>query len=279
MRSCIAILLAVMACSCSSKYRAVTTANLSQKTYNLSYGSDKQQKMDVFIPHEVNADKPFVVLIHGGAWTLGNKRNIRMVQRFLMRNGIPSANLNYRLTSDQSHLDEQLEDIRLALESLDRNLDSHSLKPKKYILLGESSGGHISLLYGYQHPQQISSIIALFPPTDFTVDNQSNLVKEISVPIMQKLLGTTDVDAAKSALREASPIFKVSDVPTLLLQGTWDFVVDKNQSIALDSVLEQKKIKHRLVLVEKGTHFMRLNSNTRRTIIYPEILRWITQTN
>ncbi|HEX9980617.1 MAG TPA: alpha/beta hydrolase [Flavobacterium sp.] len=274
-----AFLLALTMVSCGTSYRNVTTNRGDHKIYNVAYGHDEQQVMDVFIPAKVSKDAGFAIIIHGGAWSFGNKRNIRMTQKFLMKNGIPSANINYRLVNDKSHLDEQIADIASVIKLLDRDLPKNGLNPKKYTLIGESSGGHLALLYGYTHPEVTNKIIALFPPTDFIAkEGQNKVVQKISLPIMKNLLGgdeTIPSDTITKALKKASPVYNTSNVPTLLFQGTWDFIVNKRQSIILDSVLAAKKIPHKLIMVERGTHFMRLNSTTRNRIIYPEMLRWI----
>jgi acetyl esterase/lipase len=241
----------------------------------MRYGPDDQQTMDVFIPREISQNKPFAIIVHGGAWSVGNKRNIRMTQRYLYKKGIPSVNINYRLVSDENHLDEQLEDINLVVKSLDRELPKYGIKPEKYTLIGESSGAHIALLYGYAHAKKIKDIIAFFPPTDFTVKDQNKAIAQLSLPIMKKLLGYGSKEEVEKALIKASPIHNVTNVPTLIFQGTWDFIVNKKQAISLDSALAAKKVKHKLVLVKNGTHFMRLNPNTRRHTLYPEMVKWI----
>ena len=268
------IVLVVLCWSCNSGYREVAHKD-GQKIYNIHYGPRDSQTMDVFIPKIISKKNAFAIIIHGGAWTLGDKANIRMTQKYLLKQGIPSANINYRLANDENRLDEQLIDIASVIKMLDRDLAKYELKPKKYTLIGESSGGHIALLYGYAHPEQTSSIIALFPPTNFSREKTGSLIAKLWVPVMHKVLGKGDKKSVDQALFRASPINSVTDVPTLIIQGTWDFIVDKSQAKDLDSVLAKKKVKHKLLLVEKGTHYMRLNPRTRNKVLYPEILNWI----
>ncbi|MEF9480623.1 alpha/beta hydrolase-fold protein [Chryseobacterium sp. 1B4] len=60
------------------------------------------------------------------------------------------------------------------IEKFNSLTDKAQLQPNNYILLGESAGGHLALLYGYQHPEQIKKIISLSGPTDFSVRNILN---------------------------------------------------------------------------------------------------------
>ena len=57
----------------------------SEKLENISYDKHAACVMDVFLPGEIIEEKPFVILIHGGAWIAGDKQwlgnLLRVVQR------------------------------------------------------------------------------------------------------------------------------------------------------------------------------------------------------
>lgn len=266
--------------SCNTKFRVWVGTNNQQKIYNLKYGEHKRQKMDIFLPTEYPVDSPVVLIVHGGAWTLGKKEHMIQIQKMLFKNNIPSINMNYRLVSTAKKITyrQQLEDIGLAIEKFNSLADKAELQPNNYILLGESAGGHLSLLYGYQHPDQVKKIISLSGPTDFYSQEYLNsFYSKYTSPTFQKVVGIKfDRKNLSEEFQKASPIANVTNVPTLLFQGNTDFLVNQHQGLLLDSVLTEKNIPHKLIFMKKTGHVPRFFNKTKRdSIIYPNILDWI----
>lgn len=264
--------------SCNTKFRVWVGTNHDQKIYNLKYGEHKRQKMDVFLPSDYPEDSPVVLIIHGGAWKYGRKEHMIQIQKMLFRNNIPSINMNYRLVSKTVTYRQQLEDISLAIQKFNALAHKAELQPDNYILLGESAGGHLALLYGYRHPKQIKKIISLSGPTDFySPEYLHSFYSKYSSPTIQKVVGTKfHRQDLSDEFRQASPIANVADVPTLLFQGNQDVLVSQKQAKALDSVLSARQIPHKLIFMKNTGHAPRFFSKTKRdSIIYPNILEWI----
>ncbi|MDQ1095448.1 MULTISPECIES: alpha/beta hydrolase [Chryseobacterium] len=264
--------------SCNTKFRVWVGPGGQQKIYNLKYGEDKRQKMDVFLPSDYPEDSPVVLIVHGGAWKYGRKEHMIQIQKMLFRNKIPSININYRLVSKTITYRQQLEDIGLAIEKFNALAEKAELRPNNYILLGESAGGHLALLYGYRHPEQIKKIISLSGPTDFySPEYIHSFYSKYSSPTIQKVVGTKfHRQDLSDEFRKASPIANVADIPTLLFQGNQDILVSQKQAKALDSVLSARQILHKLIFMKNTGHAPRFFSKTKRdSIIYPNILEWI----
>ena len=263
--------------SCNSKFK-VWVGKDSQKIYNLKYGEHKRQKMDIFLPSNYPQDSPVVLIVHGGAWKYGRKEHMIHIQKMLFNENIPSININYRLVSKKITYKDQLNDIELAISKFNTLAEKAELLPNQYILLGESAGAHLALLYGYQNPHQIKKIISLSGPTDFYSKNYLNsFYSKYSSITIQKMVGTKfKRKNISDEFKKASPIANVSHVPTLLFQGNRDFIVPLNQGLALDSVLTERKIPHKFVLMNKSGHAPRFFSKFKRdSIIYPNIVEWI----
>lgn len=266
--------------SCNTKFRVWVGTDGQQKIYNLKYGEHKRQKMDVFLPKDYAESSPVVLIVHGGAWTLGKKEHMIQIQKMLFKNKIPSININYRLVSQKKKITykQQLEDIGSAIEKFNSLAEKAELQPNNYIILGESAGGHLALLYGYQHPDQIKKIISLSGPTDFySREYLNSFYSKYTSPTIQKVVGTKfDRKNLSEAFKEASPIANITPVPTLLFQGNHDFLVNQHQGIAMDSALTHMNIPHKFVFMEKTGHVPRFFSKRKRDrIIYPNILDWI----
>lgn len=267
--------------SCNTrKFKVWVGTNNEQKIYNLKYGEHKRQKMDVFLPSGYAENSPVVLLIHGGAWTLGKKEHMIQIQKMLFKNNIPTINMNYRLVSVSKKITyrEQLEDINSALLKFNSLAEKAELLPDNYVLLGESAGGHLALLYGYRNPDRIKKIISLSGPTDFYSNAYlHSFYSKYSLPTIQKVVGVKfDRTNVSEEFKKASPIANISNVPTLLFQGTQDFLVNQKQGLALDSALTSQHIPHKFIFMEKTGHVPRFfNKRKRDRIIYPNILDWI----
>ena len=270
-------LIALVLNSCNSKFR-VWVGKDSQKIYNLKYGEHKRQKMDVFLPADYPQDSPVILIVHGGAWKYGRKEHMIQIQKMLFENNIPSINMNYRLVSKHLTYRDQLEDINAVIEKFNSLSERAELLPNNYILLGESAGGHLALLYGYQNPDKIKKIISLSGPTDFySHDYLKSFYSKYTSGSIQKVVGTKfNRKNLSEDFQKASPLANVTNVPTLLFQGNQDILVNQKQGLALDSVLTKMDIPHKLVFMDKTGHAPRFfNKKKRDSIIYPNILEWI----
>lgn len=266
--------------SCNTKHRIWVGKGTEQKIFNLKYGEHRKQNMDIFLPPYYTPDTPVVLLIHGGFWKFGRKQKMIQIQNFLHRHRIPTVNINYRLVSKKQKITyrEQLEDIALSIEKFNSLSGNAGLMSDHYILLGESSGAHLALLYGYRNPNQVKKIISLSGPSDFYTSGFLNSVySRYTSPTIEDVIGEKfDRKKLSEKFKEASPISQVAAVPTLIFQGDRDFLVHKSQGIALDSVLTAMEVPHRFIFMKKTGHTPRLYSKKKRdSIILPAILDWI----
>ncbi|KIA88453.1 alpha/beta hydrolase [Kaistella jeonii] len=264
--------------SCSTKFKTIEE-NGSKKIYNIKYGDHQQQRMDVFLPANYSKETPVVMIVHGGGWKFGYKEHMKMIQNFLFENNIPSINIDYRLMTKEIRYQEQVEDISKAISKSNELSESWNLKPSNYILLGESAGGHLALLYGYQNPQEIKKLISMSSPTDLYSERyQKSKYYKISKGVFQKVVGEK-FDSNLEAFKKASPVANVSNIPTLIFQGDRDFLVNKSQGLALDSVLTSKNIPHKLIFMKDSGHVPRFVKRKRDAFIFPNILTFIKEQN
>ena len=269
-------LLGMVVQSCSTKYKTVENEG-AKKIYNLKYGEEKRQRMDVFLPKSYDSETPIVMIVHGGAWKFGRKEHMRMIQNFLYKENIPSISINYRLLKKGILYTDQVSDISAAVKKSNELAPTWNLKPSNFVLLGESAGGHLAMLYGYKNPEHIKKLISMSGPTDFYSEKyQKSKYAKRTKGIIQKVVGAKFQDDLES-FKNASPIANVSSIPTLIFQGDRDFLVNKSQGLALDSVLTEKKIPHQLVYMKKSGHVPRFVKWKRDSIIFPNILSFIKE--
>lgn len=265
--------------SCRTRQMAWVGNKGDRKHFNIPYGSHPRQVMDVYLPKDLDAAKPKVVLVHGGAWVIGRKEHLGNIQRFLHQKGFETMSLNYRLLKlrDTLTYKSQLQDLAAAISAFQDFNKKENIPSAPLILLGESAGGQLALLYGYRHPAVVSGLISLSGPTDFYSDAfRKSRYYGLAHRTFQLVVGQSYTDEKNREFEDASPLSAVSAVPTLHFQGDRDFLVNVQQGRALDSVLTAKNVPHRFVLMKGRGHAPRLlHFRYRDTVIYPEILSFL----
>ncbi len=128
----------------------VTTKTQSLK--NIAYGHHPQQAMDVYFPVKALTDKtpaPLIVMVHGGAWSRGDKNNAAVVKNkvdYWTKQNWIFISINYRLVPDVT-VQQQTQDIAEALIYIQKQAPNWHADSKRLVLMGHSSGAHlVSLL-------------------------------------------------------------------------------------------------------------------------------------
>jgi acetyl esterase/lipase len=124
-----------------------TTISTGSTITDVAYASTSSaQKMDIYIP-EGTGPFPVVVLIHGGAFMMGDKSGEASNAAALVANGIAAASINYRLSGEAKY-PAQIQDCKAAVRFLRANATKYNLNPDKIGSWGASAGGNLSSLLG-----------------------------------------------------------------------------------------------------------------------------------
>jgi acetyl esterase/lipase len=128
--------------------RAEARNSMAPQTSNtmmdVTYGSDKKQRMDVYLPSNPQ-NAPVIVMVHGGAWKIGDKRSDTVVDNKKARwnpKGIIFVSVNYRLLPDANPL-KQADDVATALAYVQSHAVQWGGDSKKIVLMGHSAGAHL----------------------------------------------------------------------------------------------------------------------------------------
>lgn len=115
---------------------------------DLAYGSDPQQKLDVYLPKEPK-EAPVIFMVHGGAWMFGDKESAKVVANKAARwlpKGYVLVSANYRMSGSPDPL-QQADDVARALAYAQANCKSWGCDPSRTLMMGHSAGAHlVSLL-------------------------------------------------------------------------------------------------------------------------------------
>ncbi len=131
-------------------------AQTIEVTPEVQYGQAKgvALKLDVYRP--VGPQRlPAVLVIHGGGWRSGDKRDWAREGRRLARAGFVAFVINYRLACIDGanplcgfHHPAQPNDVRRAYRWVRAHGRRYGVNPKRIGALGGSAGGHLSMLIG-----------------------------------------------------------------------------------------------------------------------------------
>lgn len=211
--------------------------------FNVAYGSDALQKMDMYLPAGRSQDSTkAIVLVHGGAWASGDKNDFAPFIDSLKKRlpGFAIFNINYRLSVPGGNkFPTQEQDTRAAVDFIYSNRNDYGVSDN-FSMLGASAGGHLALLqaYKYSSPVKIKTVVDFFGPTNITgLYNNPGLVPQSTI---EEIVGATP--ASNPALYfQSSPINYATNsaaCPTIILQGSADLLVDAtSQSKALRNKL------------------------------------------
>lgn len=117
---------------------------------------DRKLLLDAFIP---NADgkHPAVLVVHGGAWRSGNRRQLRAYANELAERGFVCFAIDYRL-APQHKFPAQIDDCRMAVRWIRKNASQYKVDPARLGAIGYSAGGHlVSLLATTGKPPSIAN--------------------------------------------------------------------------------------------------------------------------
>jgi acetyl esterase/lipase len=195
---------------------------------------------------------PGVLIIHGGAWTVGDKRNDSQHAKRLAEHGFIVMSINYRL-APKHRFPAQLEDCQLAMKWMVEHAEDLGLDLDALGVWGYSAGGHLAALMATDpEPEmpRLRACVAGGAPCDLT-----------ALPLNSRLLspvfgGTRAEFPAK--YNDASPVTHVSadDPPMFLFHGTRDRLVPPDSSHRMREALEKNSVPYEYVEVAEKAHLM-----------------------
>ena len=234
-----------------------------RKWLDLPYAAISQaQKLDIYLPAEGDGPFPVVLHIHGGAFAIGDKRDIHLLPFLLgLESGYAVASVNYRL-SGEAIFPAGLQDVKAAIRWLRANGEQYHLDANRIVACGGSAGGYYAAMVyltanvpelddlslgNPEYPGYVQAAVDWLGPVDFLkMDEQ----------LAASGLGPSDHGEADSSesrflgarisdvpelVRRANPITYVhADMPPILIQhGRIDAMVPVQQSISLVHKLEE----------------------------------------
>lgn len=120
-----------------------------QRLSDIAYGTEARQRFDVYLPAHARR-APIIVIVHGGAWMIGNKSLPQVVENKVahwVTRGAILVSINYRLVP-QVDPAEQADDVAHALAKVQALAPAWGGDPDRVVLMGHSAGAHLVALVG-----------------------------------------------------------------------------------------------------------------------------------
>src|SRR5665213_360279 len=117
-----------------------------QLVRNVAYGPLRRQRLDVWRTSTTPLHAPVVLFLHGGSWTMGDKREQGrpMLHEFVSQGWI-AAVPNYRL-APRFPWPAQIEDATRALGWVKKFIANYGGDPDRVVISGGSAGGQLAAL-------------------------------------------------------------------------------------------------------------------------------------
>jgi acetyl esterase/lipase len=170
-------------------------------------------------PAQRPGSRPCVIVIHGGAWSGGDSRQLPELNSRLADEGFVVAAINYRLAPGHKS-PAPVEDVAKVFDFLRHHAADLSIDSTAFVLLGRSAGAQVALLAAYTLEEPgLRGVIDFYGPAD-------------------------------SPIEHVTPF----SVPTLMIHGEKDVMVAYEHSKRLNKKLADSGVRHYLVTLPWATH-------------------------
>jgi acetyl esterase/lipase len=218
-----------------------------QRTTDIAYGSDKRQKLDVYVPTDPEAPaatqaaaralRPVVIFWYGGSWQSGSKSEYRFVGAALAERGFIAVLPDNRLYPKVKFPDF-VDDAAQAVAWVQRHAEELGGDPRHIVLMGHSAGAHTAafialkpdfLIKAGGKPEWIAGLVGLAGPDAMTPNTRA----------LRKIFGRPYTAADYQPVRFVTP----QAPPTFLAHGLDDHLVSAHQTEALRDALRRNDVR------------------------------------
>jgi acetyl esterase/lipase len=183
--------------------------------------------LDIYTPSAVvakrGANLATVVLVHGGAWTKGDRSDLGPQANQLARKGFVAVSVNYRLASE-AHWPAQRIDVTRAVTFVRKNAAFFNVDKNRMAILGSSAGGQIAAAVathgnGKQRFKGLIVLSGLLNPLRIALQDP-----DYSDSVIEDDLIGCDPDECESRYLDAIPALSLNryDAPSLLFHSQYE---------------------------------------------------------
>ena len=265
--------------------QAAPPDDIEPKRTDIVYAQDgrEEHKLDLYMPGQ-DTDKgtgpfPTVVFVHGGGWAGGDKVDINneeiqmsQLRDVLLEHGYAIASVNYRLMPN-GVFPEPMQDVAAGVRYLKKNANQYWLDPNRFVMLGDSAGGHLATMVGVSSGDsqlqgdigvtdadtQVDAIVGYYGLYDLTqrTEDQQNGPCQRAKPGAEsshgRLIGADpDSPQGEPVAAKASPVTYVNanTPPVLMFHGSQDCTTPPAQAERFKAALESAGVPVELTVID-----------------------------
>lgn len=254
-------------------------------------------RMDYWQPTLAEDERrPAVLLIHGGAWIAGSRRQMGWYGRHLAENGYFAASTEYRLLP-KTGFPSCLYDVKESLRWLRRNADRFNIDPDRIAVMGESAGAHLAGMIANTDPEDglegpfgkesertdVQAAIIVYGAVDLRpyaeMAKRDGFYFGKNIVRMLDRFVTMEQPNVDQPYHRASPIIYIDadTPPTIMFHGTNDSLVPIDHARNYFDALSEAGVAARLVEFEGQNHgFDHVRWGLRRAL-FEDILIFLEQ--
>lgn len=237
---------------------------------DVPYGKHERHRLDIYIPERVENSDGFILFMHGGGWSEGDKSAHKDDALYFCDKGYIAVTMNYRYVSDELNVSDELDDITKALQAIREKISEYGFNTEKFIISGVSAGAHLSLLYAYTRINEAPVIpvaaCVYCPPVNCSAEDFligiTGQFEDWKYEVLSRCCGTvlTKKDflmpSQQAALKRISPREYVSEnnVPTAVFAGKLDELVPIGHIYEFVERLNKCGVKNDMVIYENSGH-------------------------
>lgn len=188
---------------------------------------------DLYRPATEAAPAPAVLMIHGGAWRSGHKKEMKRLATDLAAHGYVCFSIDYDVHSHSFPTSWQ--EARAAVEFLRQHASEFGLDPNRIAVLGSSAGGELASLLALEPTGPASDRSHTEIPVQAAVTLNGGYDAHVHTPIhgyiLKRYLGGK-CEHIVTVCNDASPVNHVSDseVPFFVGHGNRDRLIPFTQA-------------------------------------------------
>ena len=203
---------------------------------DIVYGeAGDRHHLDLYLPTNRERPVPVLLQIHGGGWTIGDKREqAKPLMNLLAANGWACVAANYRLSPSASFPDH-IVDVKRAIAWIRAHADEYGFDSDFIAISGGSAGGHLSSLAaltandpefqpGFEDADtSVAACVPFYGIYDF-LDRDGAHARQSMRPFLEKYVMKVSAEDRRDAWAKASPISHVGEdaPPFFVIHGTHD---------------------------------------------------------
>lgn len=221
-------------------------------------GGDRDLRLDMARPETVSGKLPAVIVIHGGGWREGNRKQHTAHILDFAKRGYLAVTIEYRFCP-KDRFPAQVEDARCAVRFLRAHAEKYQINTKRIGAVGVSAGAHLAMMLATLEPgefegkggwdeqsSRVKAVVSFVGPTDLPAED----IPALALPLVRDFIGGTREDKLE-AYKQASPLYHVSngDSAMLLFAGTLDPLIPTNQATKMADALTKQGVPGRVELL------------------------------